>query len=101
MKRFIAMTIAAATLLPAAAFADTTVMAPKNVTSKEEVAAYVGKLEAAVKRECAKAVGPSIGIGYYAYLACIKDTRAHVAKNDPTGLYAKADSLDGIAVAAK
>jgi hypothetical protein len=100
MKRFIAMTFAAA-ILPAAAFADTTVSTPKNLTSKEEVAAYVGKLEAAVKRECQKAAGPVIGVAFYAYKACIKETRAAVAEKEPTGLYAKRDSADGIVVAAQ
>jgi uncharacterized GH25 family protein len=101
MKRFIAMTLVAAALLPAAAFADTTVLTPKNLTSKEEVAAYVGQLDAAVKRECYRATGPVIGVAVYAYQACIKDTRAAVAKKEPTGLYAKADSLGGVAIAAK
>ena len=100
MKRFTAMTIAAAAILPAA-FADTTVSTPKNLTSKEEVAAYVGKLEAAVKRECSRATGPVIGVAYYAYMACIAETRAAVAKSEPTGLYAKRDSADGMVVATK
>lgn len=103
MKLLIASIACAAAVaaLPAAAFADTTVSTPKNLTSKEEVAAYISKLEIAVKRECHKAAGPVIGAGYYAYLACIEETRAAVARKDPTGLYAKRDSLDGILVAAK
>jgi hypothetical protein len=101
MKRVLASILAAAVILPAAAFADTTVSTPKNLTSKEEVAAYVSKLDLAVKHECYRATAPAVGVGYYAYQACLKETRAHVAKSEPTGLYAKSDAVTGIAVAAK
>lgn len=84
-----------------AAYADPiTVAAPKADASQAEVTAYVGKLEKAVKNVCQSAYSPIIGINYFSYKDCIKATRADVAKQDPTGLYAKADSAP-VQVAAK
>jgi len=102
MKRFLAIAALAASILaPASAIADTTVYMPKTPASPAEAASYVQKLELAVKRECARATGPLIGSAVYAYQACIKATRSDVAKQDVTGLYARSESLPGIAVAAK
>lgn len=101
MKRVIISALVASVLAPAAAFADTPVSLPKAPTTAAEAASYVQKLDLAVKSECQRATGPLVGIGYYTYLACLKDTRAFVAKQDPTGLYAKSESVTGIAVAAK
>jgi hypothetical protein len=84
---------AAIALCAGAAHADPiTVAAPKADASAQEASAYVDKLEIAVKRVCTSAYAPVIGINYFGYIACVKATRADVAKNDPTGLFAKADS---------
>ncbi|HEV7689860.1 MAG TPA: hypothetical protein VGO52_03515 [Hyphomonadaceae bacterium] len=101
MKRFLAIALLASILAPASAFADTTVYMPKTPASPAEAAAYVQKLELAVKRECLRATGPLIGMAVYTYKACIEATSADVAKQDVTGLYARSESLPGVAVAAK
>jgi len=104
MKRFLAIALAtplAAAVLAASAFADTTIMMPKTPASPAEAAAYVQKLDLAVQRECQRATGPLIGVAVYTYQACLAATRADVAKQDATGLYAKSESLSGIALAAK
>jgi len=101
MKRFLAIVLIVSALAPASAFADTTIYMPKPPTSAAEAAAYVQKLDLAVKRECQRSSGPLIGVAVYAYQACLKATRADVAKQDSTGLYARSESLVGIAVAAK
>ena len=69
-----------------------TVAAPKAGATAEEASVYVDKLETAVKRVCTSAYSPVIGINYFGYIACVKATRAEVAKQDPTGLYAKTES---------
>ena len=99
MKRFaifslIALSIGAANADPV------TVLAPKASASTEEKTAYVIKLDRAVKEVCYKAATPVVGVHYYAYLACLKQTRAEVGKTEPTGLYASRDS-GGTTIAAK
>lgn len=100
MKR---MMIFAATLFAASvAHADpVTVQTPKAPISAEDAAAYVANLDKAVKQVCRELAGPTVGVAYYGYLACLKDTRADVAKLDPTGLYAGSESKAGVLVAAK
>lgn len=93
---------AAAAFLASAAHADpVSVSAPKAPVSAEAAATYVAKLDKAVKQVCREAAGPVIGVAYYGYLACIKDTRADVAKQDPTGLYAGVESQTTLVIAAK
>lgn len=100
MKRM--MILAAALSAASVAHADpVSVATPKTPVSAEDAAAYVASLDKAVKRVCRKAAGPVVGLGYYTYLACIRETRAEVAKDDPTGLYAASDSRSGLVVAAK
>jgi len=100
MKRI--MFLSAAALFASAAHADpVSVSTPKAPVSTEAAALYVAKLDNAVKQVCREAAGPVIGVAYYGYLACIKDTRAMVAQQDPTGLYADGESKTGIVVAAK
>lgn len=77
-----------------------TVAAPKDGASAQEASVYVNKLDSAVKRVCASAYSPVIGVNYFGYIACVKATRADVAKQDPTGLYAKTESAP-LQVAAK
>jgi hypothetical protein len=101
MKRFLAIALIASPLAPASASADTTVFIPKTPASPAEAAAYVQKLDLAVRRECRRMTGPVVGIAVYTYQACLKATRADVAKKDSTGLYARSESLPGISVAAK
>lgn len=91
----IALTAAAAHAEPVA------VETPRAPVSAEAADAYVAKLERAVKRVCREAAAPMVGINFYTYLACVKDTRAQVAKQDPTGLYAGRDSADALVIAAK
>ncbi len=100
MKRFIATT---SPPLPyaGAAYDDTTVTTRQEPDFKGRSRRLPRPAEAAVKRECYKATGPLIGVAAYTYRGCIKDTRAVVAKTEPTGLYAKRDSPAGVAIAAK
>ncbi len=100
MKRIAIFAVAA--VFAAAAHADpVTVMAPKAGASSEEVAVYVAKLEKAVKEVCYEAASPVVGLGFYGYLACLKETRAEVGKQDPTGLYAQRDSTAETVIAAR
>ncbi len=100
MKRITFFAVAA--LFASAAHADpVSVSTPKAPVTAEDAATYVANLDKAVKQVCREAAGPVIGVGYYGYLACLKDTRAVVAKQDPTGLYAGDESQRGLIVAAK
>ncbi len=99
MKRFAISAVLA--LSAGAAYADpVTVTAPSPGASSEEKAAYVVKLDKAVKEVCYKAASPVVGVNYYAFLACLKHTREDVGKTEPTGLYASRDS-GGTLIAAK
>ncbi len=101
MKRIVILTAIAFSKSAAAYAGPVTVETPKAPVSLDAADAYVMKLERAVKQVCQKAATPVIGVNYYSYLACIKETRAQVAKQDPTGLYAQRDSADGGVFAAK
>lgn len=94
--------LAAVILATPAALADpVTVEAPVGSISEEAARAYVVKLDTAVKDVCYAEAGPIVGIGYYSYLKCVKDTRVAVARQDPTGLYAKRESTGDLVVAAR
>jgi hypothetical protein len=81
--------LAAIVVGASAAHADPVVVkAPKAPVSEYDAQLYVSKLDKAVKDLCYKAAAPMIGLNHYIYLECIKATRARVAKDDPTGLYA-------------
>ncbi|MEY4785819.1 MAG: hypothetical protein RIR41_3754 [Pseudomonadota bacterium] len=81
--------IAAIAISTSAAYADpVTVMAPKAPVSEQDAQDYVVRLDKAVKEVCYQAAAPMIGLNHYIYLECIKATRAKVAKDDPTGIYA-------------
>lgn len=100
MKRIAISTVIA--LSAAAAHAEpVSIETPKAPVSAEAAEAYVAKLDRAVKRVCREAAGPVVGLNFYAYLACVKDTRADVARQDPTGLYAGRDSSGDLVIAAK
>lgn len=93
MKRI--MILVAAVTTAAAAHADPVMVStPKAPISAEQADAYVVNLEKAIKQVCREAAAPVVGLGFYRYLACIKDTRAEVAKQDPTGLYAGESRAD-------
>jgi hypothetical protein len=93
---------AALALLAGAAHADpVTVKTPKPDASAAEVATYVADLEKAVRHVCRKAAAPVVGLAYYTYLACLKETRLDVSKLDPTGLYTGRDSTGGTVLAAR
>lgn len=93
---------AALALTAGAAHADpVTVEAPKAPISAEAAGAYIARLDQAVKEVCQDAAGPIVGLAYYSYRTCIKATRAEVAKQDPTGLYAAHASAKDIVVAAR
>jgi len=101
MKRFVISAVASLTLA-AAAYADgITVITPAAPVSNEQAVTYVAKLDAAVKRVCARAATPLIGTNVYVYQKCIKATRADVEKKDPTGLYATRDSVASTVLAAR
>ena len=100
MKRI--MIFAAVLSMAPVAHADpVSVATPKAPVSAEDAASYVASLDKAVKQVCRESAGPIVGVAYYGYLACLKDTRADVAKLDPTGLYAGGESTAGLLVAAK
>lgn len=100
MKRIVILTAVA--MSAGVAYADPiTVMTPKAGASVEEKAAYVVKLDAAVKEVCEDLAAPLVGLNYFAYQTCLKQTRVDVAKQDPTGLYAARESVGGTVVAAK
>ena len=101
MKRIAILTVIALSATAVAYAGPVTVETPKTPISLETADAYVAKLEQAVKEVCYKASTPVIGVGFYGYLACVKETRADVAKQDPTGLYAKRDSVAGDVFGAK
>ena len=88
MKRFI-LSLTAGMTLSGAAFADTaTVSLPSNLHAPEGAAAYTAALDKAVNRVCRNEYSPLIGTNYYSYRACLAETRADVARQEPTGLYA-------------
>lgn len=101
MKRIAILSVIA--LSAAAAHADpVTVEAPKAPISAEAGQAYVAKLDKAIKEVCHDEVGPLVGVAYFSYKACIQQTRADVAKQDPTGLYAaKRESTGATVIAAR
>lgn len=81
--------IAVIAISTSAAYADpVTVVAPKAPVSEQEAQDYVARLDMAVKDVCYQAAAPMIGLNHYIYLECIKATRAKVAQDDPTGIYA-------------
>ena len=101
MKR-IAIIAAIAMSASTVAHADpVSIAAPATPVSAEAAEAYVTKIEKAVKEVCRDAAAPIVGVAYYTYLNCIKDTRVEVAKQDPTGLYAKREPGADIVIAAK
>lgn len=94
--------LAAIALTASVAHADPViVMSPKAPVSDQDAKAYIVALDKAVKKVCAKAAAPIIGSNFYSYLACIKDTRAEVAKNDLTGIYAARDTGRDLVLASK
>jgi hypothetical protein len=98
----IAVFTAIAFATAAAAHADPVIVdTPKAPVSTEAARDYVSRLESAVKEVCFDVAAPVIGVNHYMYLACIKATRAQVAKDDPTGLYAARDTAEGLVLAAK
>lgn len=100
MKRFAIIAVIA--LSAAGAHADpVTVEAPAAPISEAAAQAYVAKLEKAIKDVCLDEAGPIVGVGYFTYRECVKATRAAVAKQDPTGLYAKRESTGELVIAAK
>jgi hypothetical protein len=101
MKRFIISTVIAVGTACAAFAEPVTVKVPADLGSAELVAAYVAKLNSAITHVCYKAAAPVMGPNYWAYLACLKATRADVAAKDPTGLYAQRGSAHGTAIAAR
>jgi hypothetical protein len=81
--------LAAIAITASAAHADPVIVnAPKAPVSEQEAQDYVVRLDKAVKEVCYQAAAPMIGLSHYIYLECIKATRAQVAKDDPTGIYA-------------
>lgn len=94
--------LSAIVLSASVAHADPVIVeAPTAPISAEAAVAYVAELEQAVKEVCYEAASPVIGLGFYAYLDCVKATRAEVGKQEPTGLYAKRDLVAGNVFAAK
>jgi hypothetical protein len=103
MKRII-LSLTGAMTLAGAAFADTTTVSiPANVQTREGATAYTSALDKAVARVCRNEFSPIIGINYYNYRTCLAKTRAEIARQEPTGLYATRFSNPGpsLALAAK
>lgn len=101
MKRLAILTAIALSATAVAHAGPVTVETPKAPISVETADAYVAELEQAVKAVCYEASTAVIGVGLYRYLACVNETRADVAKQDPTGLYAKRAPLAGDVFAVK
>src|SRR3546814_301423 len=97
MKRFAIFAVTAAIATAGSAWADTSisVLTPKDPTSKEQAAAYIADLDQAVRRVCAKTNSPIVGVNFYTYQACVKQTRIATAQKDPTGLYKLRESVSG------
>jgi hypothetical protein len=93
----------AAALLAGSAFAEEAVVkVPADITDPAVAAAYTAELLGAIKKVCYRESAPVIGSSYYIYLACVKDTRAEVAKREPTGLLAERLGRDSaVTLAAK
>lgn len=90
------------TMSAAAAHADpVTVLVPKAGATIEEKAAYVQRVDDAVKDVCRDEAAPIIGLSFWTYLSCVKHTREAVASKDPTGLYASREVTGGTIIAAK
>jgi hypothetical protein len=86
--KFLAI-LAAIAVTASAAHADPVIVqTPRAPVSEQDAKTYVSELNQAVKKVCHKAAAPVIGSNHYLYLDCIKATRAQVAKDDPTGLFA-------------
>lgn len=101
MKRIV-ISAAIAMSAASAAYADPiTVMTPKASATAADKAAYVAQLDTAVKEVCEDAAKPLIGLNYFIYQSCVKQTRLEVAQKDPTGLYAARESAGGAIIAAK
>jgi hypothetical protein len=88
MKRFAIFAATAAIATAGSAWADKSisVATPQDPASKEQAATYLAELDHAAKKVCVAATGPVIGVNFYNYQACLKATRADIAKKDPTGL---------------
>jgi hypothetical protein len=94
--------LAGLALSAAVAHADpVSVTTPRQPVSAEAADAYVRDLDNAVKKVCRDAHAPVYGLSYYAFLDCVKLTRAEVQKQDPTGLYASHESKDAVVIAAR
>lgn len=92
MKRFIALTAFAAALGAPALAQSVTVQVPKDLTNKQEVAAYKAQLDSAVAKVCRRAASPIVGLNYYVYQDCIQSKWDEVAALDPTGILAQGKS---------
>lgn len=96
--------VAAASLLACgAAYAQKIEVAvPADLTSPAAATAYTTALMEAIDTVCARETGPIIGVGYYTYRACVKQTRIDVSAQEPTGLLASRLNLTApITLAAK
>jgi hypothetical protein len=96
--------LAAASLLAcgAAQAQQVEVAVPADLAAPDAAAAYTSSLIDAVDKVCAREAGPVIGVGYYVFWACVKQTRIDVAAKDPTGLLARRLGLnDPVRVAAR
>jgi hypothetical protein len=103
MKRFI-IAAAATVCITSAAYAETTVevAVPANISDKAVADKYVSDVLAAVNKVCRRAASPVIGGNYYRYRACVEDTKAQIASEEPTGLLsAKAGEERAVTVAAR
>jgi len=100
MKTFMILASSAIALTAVAHADPVSVKTPKSAAPAES-AIYVADLEKAVKRVCQDETAPLLGLNFYTYQSCLKATRKEVAKKDPTGLYARRDSLGGTVVASK
>lgn len=66
-------------------------LAVKLPSSQEPAvaAAYTDQLMHATTVVCSRATSPRIGLNYYRFQDCLKQTRAATAQKDPTGLLAQ------------
>lgn len=93
MKVLLPVILAAGLIGSGAAFAEKSVKIPTDLNDARQVALYTAALKRAVKAECQRDATPVIGLNYYRYMACIKDTTAWLARAEPTGLFAAKEGL--------
>lgn len=86
--KFTFAAIAAALACGTASAQTVEVPIPQGLETPAVAAEYTDQLLAAISTVCARSSAPVIGINYYTFRACVKQTRIDTAAHEPTGLLA-------------